>query len=34
MLYSVGLDGEITPNGPKEAAGYGTSPCGAKVMEA
>ena len=34
MLYSVELDGEITANGQKVAAGYGTCPCGAKVMKA
>jgi hypothetical protein len=34
MLYSVELDGEITANVPKVDAGYGTCPCGAKVMEA
>jgi len=34
MLHSVELYGEITANGPKVAAGYGTCLCGAKVMEA
>jgi hypothetical protein len=34
MLYSVQLDGEITANGQKVAAGYGICPCGTKVMNA
>jgi len=34
MLYSLELDGEITANDQKVAKGYGTCPCGAKVMKA
>jgi hypothetical protein len=34
MLYSVELDGKITANGRKVAAGYGTCSCGSKIMKA